>query len=594
MGSTTVSGTEPGQRRLNGPQTTGRDYRNLSEPQHRVEHETNIQVTMRDGIGLLADVHRPATTGRFPALIAASPYPRQIQDLGAPMGFIEAGATDFWVPRGYVHVIANVRGTGGSGGEFGFFDSQERRDMHDLVEWAAAQPWCDGNVGMIGISYFAMTQLEAAVERPPHLKAIFPVAVTTDLYEAASHHGLLSSSFVTPFLAMTGLTSERSDDFWRSAPMRLARRALTIPSVHRKFATMNGEAAVTMLKAMLRVPHSPHPWDDLWLDVAVRHPIRDAWWDERDLTPLLGEIDIPVYLGCDWQNVPLHLPSTFVAWRGLTASPCVRMGMLDEYGLTWPWESLHIEALAWYDHWLKGYDTGILDGPPIRLALPGADHWLAYENWPPPADLQELALRADGLLAESEGDPGFREYQVLGAGLNRPKASPLDPPSQLTWTSAPLDADLDIIGDIELRLVASTTAIDTAWMVTLVDVAPDGTTIPVTAGWLRASLRAVDEASSRPGAPALPCRTATAVPLGEDVEYRIPLVPNARKFTAGHSVRVTLTSDDQDPATPAIMNFRHASVGTSSHNTIRSSSRLLLPVLASSRKLSEPGHHGDE
>ncbi len=101
-----------------------------------------------------------------------------------PAGFIEAGATDFWVPRGYTHVIANLRGTGGSGGTFGFFDGQERRDLYDLVEWVAAQPWCDGNVGMIGISYFAMTQLEAAVERPPHLKAIFPVAVTADLYEA--------------------------------------------------------------------------------------------------------------------------------------------------------------------------------------------------------------------------------------------------------------------------------------------------------------------------------------------------------------------------------------------------------------------------
>ena len=178
-------------------------------------------------------------------------------------------------------MIANVRGTGGSGGEFRFFDAQERRDMYDLVEWVAAQPWCDGNVGMIGISYFAMTQLEAAVERPPHLKAIFPVAVTTDLYEAASHHGLLSSSFVTPFLAMTGLTSERSDDFWRNLPMRLARRALNTAPLHHKFATMNGEAAVTMLKAMLRLPHNPHPWDDLWLDVAVRHPTRDAWWDER-------------------------------------------------------------------------------------------------------------------------------------------------------------------------------------------------------------------------------------------------------------------------------------------------------------------------
>jgi putative CocE/NonD family hydrolase len=155
---------------------------------------------MRDGVNLLADVFRPSTPARYPVLIAASPYPRQIQDLGAPMGFIEAGASDFFVPRGYVHVIANLRGTGGSGGTFGFFDGQERKDMYDLVEWAAEQPWSDGNVGMVGISYFAMTQMEAAVERPPHLKAIMPVAATFDLYDSASHHGLVSASFITPFL----------------------------------------------------------------------------------------------------------------------------------------------------------------------------------------------------------------------------------------------------------------------------------------------------------------------------------------------------------------------------------------------------------
>ena len=190
-----VSGIEPGQRQLNGPQTTRREYRNLSAPAHGMRSDQDVAAVMRDGVELLADVHRPEDDGRFPALISASPYPRQIQDLGAPMGFIEAGASDFWVPRGYVHVIANLRGTGGSGGTFGFFDAQERRDMHDLVEWAAAQPWCDGNVGMIGISYFAMSQLEAAVERPPHLRAIFPVAVTVrsvhvgEQLDAIAHHG---------------------------------------------------------------------------------------------------------------------------------------------------------------------------------------------------------------------------------------------------------------------------------------------------------------------------------------------------------------------------------------------------------------------
>lgn len=564
---------------LNGPQTTGREYRNLSAPEHGIRHDINVAVPVRDGVSLMADVHRPDASGRFPALIAASPYPRQIQDLGAPMGFIEAGVTDYWVPRGYGHVIANVRGTGGSGGTFGFFDAQERQDMYDLVEWAAAQPWCDGTVGMIGISYFAMTQLEAAVERPPHLKAIFPVAATADLYEAATHHGLVSSSFITPFLSMVGLTAARSDGFWRSRPLDLARKVLQTPPLHRKFATMNGEASLTMMRQLLKLPHDPHPWDDLWLDVAVKHPTRDEWWDDRDLTPLLKNIDIPVYLGCDWENVPLHLPSTFIAWKALAHNPIVRMGLLDKYGMTWPWESLHTEALAWFDHWLKGRDTGITNGDPIRYALPGAEEWHTSATWPPAATHRELALRADGLLDDDEGEPGTRDYMVLGAGLNRAGASSIDPPAILTWTGNPLDADLDVVGAIEVRLIAAATAADTAWIVTLQDVTPDGEITEVTAGWLRATLREVAQDASTPGDPVLPCRTATAVPIGEDVEYRIPLVPNARRFAKGHRIQLMITSDDQNPDVPAIMNFRHASVGTSSLNTVRSSSRLLLPVL---------------
>src|SRR5689334_10262392 len=107
-----VSGIDDGQRRLNGPQTTGREYRNLSPTAYRMVEDDDVPVPMRDGVTLLADVHRPTQPGRYPVLVAASPYPRQIQNLGAPAGFIEAGASDFFVPRGYVHVIANCRGTG--------------------------------------------------------------------------------------------------------------------------------------------------------------------------------------------------------------------------------------------------------------------------------------------------------------------------------------------------------------------------------------------------------------------------------------------------------------------------------------------------
>jgi predicted acyl esterase len=575
-----VAGIERGQRQLNGPQTTGRDYRNLSEPQFEIAREDDVAVPMRDGVALLADVHRPAAPGRYPVLIAASPYPRQIQNLGAPMGFIEAGASDFFVPRGYVHLIVNIRGTGGSGGVFGFFDDQERRDMHDLVEWAAAQPWSDGNVGMVGISYFAMTQMEAAVEQPPHLRAIFPVAGTFDLYESATHHGLVSSAFITPFLAMIGMTSRQTNKLWRSKLVDAVGKLLHLPKIHKGFETFNGEAAMTGIKLLLKLHHDPHPWDDLWRAIVVEHPVRDAWWEQRNLLPLLHKVKVPVYLGCDWQNVPMHLGSTFPAFEALTNSPHVRVAMLGQHGLSWPWESLHIEALAWFDQWLKGRDTGVLEGPPIRYLTPGAEGWREAATWPPAqAQHQSWSLCANGALGAAEEQVGSRAMMTLGAGLNRAQPSETDPPAFLIWTSPPLDDDLEVLGEIELQLDAVCTASDTAWIATLQSVDPAGEVVDITAGYLRASLRQVDESASRTGSPALPCRTFEPVPIGELVRYRIPLVVNARCFKRGHAIRLFLTSDDQNMATPAMLTYRHASVGTSCLSTIASTSRLLLPVV---------------
>jgi uncharacterized protein len=578
-----ASGLEAGQRHLNGPQTTGRDYRDLSVPTHVMTRDEDVAVPMRDGVNLMADVHRPVEPGRYPVLIAASPYPRQIQDLGAPAGFIEAGASDFFVPRGYVHVIANLRGTGGSGGVFGFYDGQERQDMHDLVEWAAAQSWSDGNVGMIGISYFAGTQMGAAVERPPHLKAIMPIQGTYDLYQSATHNGLMSSSFITPFLAMIGMTSGQTNKLWRSKLVTAMRTVLSTPGIHKKFETANGEAAIASIKVLLKLHHEPHPWDDLWRAVAAEHPFRDAWWDDRNLLPLLDRVTVPVYLGCDWQNVPLHLPHTFTALDRLKNSPCVRVAMLGEHGISWPWESLHCEALAWFDHWLKGRDTGVLEGPRFRYVIPQAAGWRTTKQWPlPEAQHREFALRADGGLDTNEGERGSRTYMNLGGGLNRPRAGDDDPPSFLAWETAALDHDLDMVGPIELQIDVSCTAPDTAFIAILQEVDPTGRDTEITAGYLRAGLRSVNEAQSKAGIPDLPCREFVPLPIGQEVRYRIPLVPNARRFKVGHKIRLFLTGDDQGEDKPCIIGFRHASVGTSSLNTVSSTSRLLLPLIARS------------
>jgi predicted acyl esterase len=270
---------------------------------------------------------------------------------------------------------------------------------------------------LIGISYFAGTQMEAAVEQPPHLKAIMPVAGTFDLYELGTHHGLMSSGFITPFLFMIGMTSGHTNKLWRGTLIDAMRALLLTPGIHKKFEKANGEAAIAGLKVLLKLHHDPHPWDDLWRAIAAEHPFRDACWKDRDLLPLLDRVEVPVYLGCDCQNVPLHLPHTFTACERLTNSKHLQVAMLGPHGLAWPSESLHIEALAWFDHLVKG------------------------------------------------------------AG------------------------------------------------------------------------------------------------------HRIPLVPNARRFRAGHTLRLYLTTDDQNADRPALLGFRHASIGTSSFNTVFSSSRLLLPIL---------------
>ena len=576
-----IAGTEPGQRQLNGTQTTGREYRNLSQPEFSKRRTNNVGIAVRDGTLLLADLFQPDAEGRFPALLSFSAYPRQIQDVGAPLGFIEAGATDFFVPRGYVHVIANARGTGGSGGTWSFFDAQEREDLFDLIEWIAAQPWCNGQVGMLGISYFAMAQLAAAVMKPPHLKAIAPLLTTDDLYEAVWHNGLLSSGFFSAWLPAVGVLAQRPDAFWRGGRVSLMRELLHIPAVHAKMQHLNGEAIVSVLKDVIHSHYPEQPFGELWRAAAVEHPVRDAFWDARNTRPLLGSIDIPVYLGAEWDNVPMHLPSTFPAWAALRGNRHVRMALLQPGGFSWPWESLHVEVLAWYDHWLKGRDTGIMDGPAIRYQVPGTAGWREAADWPPPqATLTPLALRSDGVLGEAEPAAGQRDYLHLPAGSGEPAhANPHTLPDRLAWDTAPLAEPVEFAGEIELTLDARITALDTGWIAVLYDVPPQGDAVPITAGWLRASLSAIDPDKSRLGAPVLPCRRPIAIVPGQATTYRIPLVPNARHLPAGHALRLVIASADESGKSPTVLGFTHTVVRESSRNTVFNTSRLWLPLL---------------
>jgi uncharacterized protein len=158
--------------------------RAASQPQYGIKLDHNVMVPARDGVGLAINIFRPDAPGKYPALLALSPYGKDAQTFETPPqpfgksvfeASVESGDPKYYVSRGYVYVIGDLRGTGDSEGEYeGVFSRNEGRDGADIVEWLAKQPWCDGNVGLAGIGYFAAAQLHVAAEAPEHLKCIAP------------------------------------------------------------------------------------------------------------------------------------------------------------------------------------------------------------------------------------------------------------------------------------------------------------------------------------------------------------------------------------------------------------------------------------
>ncbi|HLA81085.1 MAG TPA: CocE/NonD family hydrolase, partial [Thermoleophilia bacterium] len=184
------------------------DGRPVASPrQYGVIVEENAYVPARDGVGLAIDIYRPDGPGKFPALLAMSPYGKTLQTFETPPqpfgkscfeASVESGDPYFYAPRGYVYVIADLRGTGDSEGEYeGLFSRHEGQDGADIVEWLAEQPWCDGNIGTAGICYFSSMQLHVAAEQPPHLKCIAPWEIFgDDLYNHGQYEGGVQNIFL--------------------------------------------------------------------------------------------------------------------------------------------------------------------------------------------------------------------------------------------------------------------------------------------------------------------------------------------------------------------------------------------------------------
>ena len=202
---------------------------------YKMKVEKGVTVTMRDGVRISLCVYRPDAAGQFPALFAASPYQYEMDEVPAYPLFLwrETGPVEWYVGQGYAYVHADVRGAGRSEGEFEFMGLNEQQDYLELIAWIVKQPWCNGRVGGIGQSYYAMAQWLMATYNPPGLACIAPYDGLVDQYRGSNYHGGIYCSYRSVWY-----TSLRADNQHRLAgqhgrpPMKFD----LVGEMHRPFA----------------------------------------------------------------------------------------------------------------------------------------------------------------------------------------------------------------------------------------------------------------------------------------------------------------------------------------------------------------------
>jgi len=574
-------------------------------PTHqKMLRERDVSVPMRDGVKLCVDVYRPDTPEKLPCLLAFAIYNKDFQgpDVAEALppqpawtplwtGPLEAGDTHFFVSRGYVHVIGSPRGVGKSEG-----GGSREFDSYDLIEWIAAQPWCDGNVGMVGISGFGAEQFHVAKQQPPHLKAIFP-------FDPRGAYGVLGGFreeypggvihlfryLVGHFAAMhqqrggPGTLPEPRESWWRAAMANPDYRMY--PNILNLVA-QKGQHMPPYFELLI------NPYDS-------EEVVAKA---EADLK----KIKVPFYTGSGWYGYTYktHLNGAQNYFAGADAPK--KLMFTGPAHLERPFRSFHHEILKWYDHWLKGLDTGVMREPPVKFWVMGENKWHHADNWPlPQTQWTRLYLRNWERLSA--------EPFVAGSvdAFTPPDAFVQMPPSQtntvqkLRYLSEPLPEDVLIAGPSVLTLFAEIDQDDTNWIVALKDVGPDVSVMSVregerelpkdlperevTRGWLKASHRALDETRSKPWRPwhKLTRAAQQKVTPGEVTEYRIEIMATANLFRRGHRICLEIMSLDLPTGVAGATNAEYVPYHICSARTVlhkvyhdlNRPSHLLLPVI---------------
>jgi predicted acyl esterase len=548
--------------------------------------ERDVFVTARDGERLAVDVFRPDGDGRYPALLAMSAYGKGKQTLPIPPlppqspvwdGGIEAGDPEYLTAHGYAHVIADSRGMGKSGGTYrGWMNYQEGQDGHDIIEWIAAQPWCDGNVGMVGESYFGTIQLAIAAEQPPHLKAIMPFNAPADFYREATHHGGIVQTFFY-WLYYFGLGGTR----------RVSASELDLPPEEfaaRVQATLNDPDIQAYSRHWVLVDNPDR--NPGWFDILINPEDGPFYW-ERSAYKHYDKIKIPIY--CEsawWAYGHMHLVGAFRNYLGIDAPK--KLLIRDPVVYTRPMpEEYNREVVRWYDYWLKGIDTGIMAEQPIRIYIMGAEKWRDENEWPlARTEWTKYYLRGWGGLSPDPGPEHGRPDTFVQQSLIESNVI-----GSVSYATQPLDADVEITGPMAMYLHAAIDTDDTNWMAYLYDVAPNGTERELTRGFLKASHRRLDDEQSTPWEPYHPHTDREPVTPGQICEYAIAFAPTANVFKVGHRIKLQIRSMDlPGGSAPAALGINHlpshlCSSRTTVHHIYHDADRpshLLLPVIPGS------------
>ena len=312
--------------------------KHVSQPvDHGMIIEKNVQIPMRDGSYLMADIFRPDTKAqKFPAIMNTSVYqkdkvwtpPHDLEEEANPYMNWETVNPLWWVPRGYACVRVDSRGSGQSPGLSEPSSYQESVDFYDAIEWIAKRDWCTSNIGTSGISYHASSQWRVANLRPPSLKAIMPWEGRADQYrDQAYHGGIFSMGFVSSWIAT-----------------HTAHHLLGRP---RSFN-----------------PDTFQP-DMLWQ--FLRHNLDSDWW--RLHSARWDQIEVPLFSVGNWGGWALHLRGNtegFVNAKSKHKKLRIHTGT---HFHPFHSEEGRLDQLRWLDYWLKDIDTGIMDEPPVKLSL---------------------------------------------------------------------------------------------------------------------------------------------------------------------------------------------------------------------------------